>query len=98
MAADILIIFLHAFNILDGFFTIKAVSLGVGEANPLLKPLINTDPMLFLITKVFVFMAALTFLDYKIQRPLYRYVVFGSMTLLYALVLCWHIAGLHEMP
>ena len=93
VVVDPRILSLHLLNLLDGLFTLIAVSIGVEEANPLLRPLLELDPILFISVKFLTVALSIAYLDKQVTNSLHRSILFGVLRLIYALVICWHLIG-----
>lgn len=84
-----------AFNALDAIFTLLYVTVGVAtESNPLLAAAIAISPVLFVVVKMTLAIAAVTILHALRQNSLaQRVMVFGALA--YAGVIAWHLMHLH---
>ena len=76
----------HIANILDGIFTLYAVSKGVEELNPFMAYLLDFSPFAFLLIKLLLFAAAIDYVAKK--RPNWLKPI-GWM---YILVIIWHVS------
>jgi hypothetical protein len=93
MAVDRTIVSLHILNILDGIFTLVAVSMGVEEANPAMRSLLALDPFLFICVKYLTVTLAIIYLNKQVKKRRHRQVLFGTLLFIYSLVICWHVTG-----
>ncbi len=81
-------------NLLDALFTLVWIQLGLArEANPLLRNLVETQPVLFVATKLALVGAASWLLWRRRHRPLAVIAIFVAFLLYYALLL-YHLGFL----
>lgn len=76
----------HVLNFLDAVMTLRAVAIGVEEANPIMAWALSISPLFFAFVKFAVFGVAISFLART--RPSVLPFVSG----LFALVMLWHIS------
>ena len=94
-----LLFFLGILNILDYFFTVKALSLGADEANPVMLAAMETTDYLFPLIKLVLVPLGLFGVWLARGRIAKRSrVIMASLwvvTLAYATVTGWHLYGLY---
>ena len=74
-------------NFLDAVLTLHAVSLGVEEANPIMRYAMEVSPGFFIMAKFMLFGYAINFLAQKSPKLLL------PTALIYMSIICWQIYG-----
>jgi len=78
-------------NFFDAIFTLRAISLGVEEANPIMAWALDISPFFFVMLKLGIFTVAICFLAEKKPRLL------RPVAILYVMIVAWHLAWLSQI-